>query len=119
MKGKKTMSTVGSKLYYLFTLLYAALPKWLKLEDIVAKMPPFFAGVLMAHTAISKPVAGKPRAYATWIQMHRELRPLSALSDFAFFRNQLNRGRFLKLKYASLKLPVSAFGARGRWRPER
>ena len=43
------MSTVGSKLYYLFTLLYAALPKWLKLEDIVAKMPPFFAGVLMAR----------------------------------------------------------------------
>ena len=35
--------------YYLFTLLYAALPKWLKLEDIVAKMPPFFAGVLMAR----------------------------------------------------------------------
>lgn len=27
MKGKKTVSTVASKLYYLFTLLYAALPK--------------------------------------------------------------------------------------------
>ena len=50
---------------------------------------------------------------------HRELRPFSALSDFAYFRNQLHRRQFLKLKCASLKLPASAFGARGRWRPER